>query len=80
MTIDTIEDETTNLKIHASICAERYKGIEETFERVHSRMDSLETKVDTIHRDVTEGNRSMRNIVIGSTVTIVLSIIGLIVC
>jgi len=68
----SLADESKDLTVHVNVCAERYRGIEERFE-------SLENKVDTIHTDVTEGNKTTRNIVIASTVTIVLSILGLIV-
>lgn len=78
MTIDTIEDETTNLKIHASICAERYKGIEETFQRVDKRMDSLEHKIDDVRRDVQDGNKATRNTLIGGIASIVVALIGVI--
>lgn len=74
----TVEDESTDLKLHAHLCAERYKGIGDQFQRFEQRMDSLENKMDTLHKDFVEANKSMRSTIITTFGSVLVALIGLI--
>jgi len=73
-----LEDESTDLKLHAHLCSERYQGIQEQFESLEKRIENVDRKVDQVFDTLTEGNKSMRNTIITSAVTIVVCLIGVI--
>lgn len=73
-----VKTEAEDLNLHVRLCAERYNGIQKEFERVTQRMDKLESKVDGIHKEVLDGNKSLKSVIIGTTGTVVAGILGLI--
>jgi len=72
-----IRTEFNDLNLHATLCAERYKGIQDTFERLENRMEKVETKVDSIHTDFTEGQKSMKTTIITTFGSVLVALIGL---
>ena len=64
--------EKENLEAHVDLCEQRYKNLE-------SRMQSIETKVEYIHKDIVEGQKSMTKVIIGAAGTIVAGLLSTIV-
>jgi hypothetical protein len=73
-----LQDESVDLKLHTHLCAERYQGIQNQFERLETRMDSFDTKMDELSRDYNDGNKSLKNTLVTTGGTIIVSIIGVI--
>jgi len=69
--IETTKLERENLEAHVDLCAQRYQILE-------ARLNTIETKVESIHADITKGNQSMSKVIISSTGTIVAGLLGLI--
>ena len=55
--------EKKNLEAHVDLCAQRYEVLE-------SRLTKIEEKVEHIHKDITEGQKSMTKVLIGTAGTI----------
>lgn len=70
--INTTELEKTSLEAHVDLCAIRYKNLDD-------RMTKIEKKVELIHVDITEGQKSMTKVLIGSAGTIVAGLLSTIV-
>ena len=70
--IPTTALEKTSLEAHVDLCALRYKNLDD-------RLSTLEEKVDDIHKDITEGQKSMTKVLIGSAGTIVAGLLSTIV-
>ena len=70
--IPTTSLEKQSLEAHVDLCALRY-------EQLDSRLTNLETKVDTIHKDITDGQKSMTKVLIGAAGTIVAGLLSTIV-
>lgn len=70
--ITTTELEKTSLEAHVDLCAIRYKNLDD-------RMTKIEQKVELIHEDITEGQKSMTKVLIGSAGTIVAGLLSTIV-
>jgi len=64
--------EKENLEAHVELCRQRY----ETLER---RLSNIENKVEDIRSEVTNGNKSMVKVIIGSTGTIVAGLLSTII-
>ena len=64
--------EKENLEAHVELCRQRY----ETLER---RLSNIENKVEDIRTEVTNGNKSMVKVIIGSTGTIVAGLLSTII-
>ena len=64
--------EKKNLEAHVDLCAIRYQNLD-------NRMDKIEKKVEAIHEDITEGQKSMTKVLIGSAGTIVAGLLSTIV-
>ena len=69
---DTTEYEREHLEAHVDLCAIRYQNLD-------NRMDKIEKKVEAIHEDITEGQKSMTKVLIGSAGTIVAGLLSTIV-
>lgn len=67
--ISDIENES--LPAHTAICAQRYK-------QVDLRLISLETKMDAIQKDILEGQKSLKTVIINSSASIVVTLLGII--
>ena len=70
--IKTTNLERENLEAHVDLCAQRYQILE-------ARLNTIETKVESIHADMQKGNQSMSKVIISSAGTIVAGLLGLIV-
>jgi len=78
MSQTALKDETTDLKLHAHLCAERYQGIQDHFDNLERRMDRVEGKVDLLKDEINNGNKTMKSTVIGAAVSIVVAMIGMV--
>lgn len=76
--MEHLADETTDLKLHTHLCAERYKGIQETFEQLETRIEKVEGKIDDLKQDYHNGNRSLKTTFITTGGSILVAIIGVI--
>lgn len=65
----TTELERENLAAHVDLCALRY-------EQLDDRLTILETKVDSIHKDITEGQKSMTKVLIGTAGTVIAGLLS----
>ena len=64
--------EKENLEAHVDLCAQRYEVLE-------SRLTKIEDKVENIHADMLEGQKSMQKVLIGTAGTIVAGLLSTIV-
>ena len=64
--------EKENLEAHVDLCQQRYENLE-------SRLTAVEKKLEHVHQDVQNGNKSMINVIIGATGTIVAGLLSTIV-
>ena len=64
--------ERENLEAHVDLCQQRYENLE-------GRLSKIETKVDSIHKDVVEGQKSMTKVLIGAAGTIVAGLLSTII-
>jgi|TARA_B100001741_G_scaffold298412_1_gene283965 hypothetical protein len=64
--------ERENLEAHVDLCQQRYEALE-------GRLTKIESKVDSIHKDVVEGQKSMTKVIIGAAGTIVAGLLSTIV-
>lgn len=76
--MEHLADESVDLKLHTHLCAERYRGIQEQFVRLETRMDSVDSKIDELHRDYNDGNKSLKTTLITTGGSIIVAIIGVI--
>lgn len=63
----TLEKE--NLEAHVDLCALRY-------EQLDTRLTNVEEKIDIIHKDITEGQKSMTKVLIGTAGTIIAGLLS----
>jgi len=61
--------ERENLEAHVDLCAQRYEVLE-------GRLTNLENKVDAIHKDITEGQKSMTKVLIGTAGTVIAGLLS----
>jgi len=64
--------EKESLEAHVDLCALRYQQLD-------IRLTNVETKIDSIHKDITEGQKSMTKVLIGTAGTIVAGLLSTIV-
>jgi len=64
--------ERENLEAHVDLCQQRYEALE-------GRLTKIESKVDSIHKDVVEGQKSMTKVIIGAAGTIVAGLLSTII-
>ena len=64
--------ERENLEAHVDLCEQRYNNLE-------LRLSKIETKVEHIHADIRNGNKSMVKVIVGATGTIVAGLLSTIV-
>jgi len=70
--LPTTNLEKESLEAHVDLCALRYQQLD-------NRLTNLETKVNDIHEDITEGQKSMTKVIIGAAGTIVAGLLSTIV-
>ena len=66
------ELEKTNLEAHVDLCALRYEALEH-------RLTKIEDKVENIHTDIVEGQKSMTKVLIGTAGTVVAIILSIVI-
>ena len=64
--------EKESLEAHVDLCEQRYNNLE-------LRLSKIETKVEHIHADITNNNKSMTKVLIGATGTIIAGLLSTIV-
>ena len=64
--------EKESLEAHVDLCALRY-------EQLDQRLTSLEDKVDNIHEDIVEGQKSLSKVIIGTAGTVVAGVLSIVV-
>jgi len=72
MSSQPTELERTSLEAHVDLCALRYAQLD-------SRLSALENKVDEIHEDIVEGQKSLTKVVIGTAGTVIAGVLGIVV-
>lgn len=70
--VPTTSLEKQSLEAHVDLCALRYEALD-------SRLTSLENKVEDIHQDIVDGQKSMTKVLIGAAGTIVAGLLSTIV-
>jgi len=70
--VSTTSLEKENLEAHVDLCAQRYQVLE-------GRLDKIEQKVESIHEDMVDGQKSMTKVLIGTSGTIVAGLLSTIV-
>jgi peptidoglycan hydrolase CwlO-like protein len=70
--LPTTNLEKESLEAHVDLCALRYQQLD-------NRLNKLENKVEEIHEDITEGQKSMTKVLIGAAGTIVAGLLSTIV-
>jgi len=68
----TTKLERENLEAHVDLCAIRYEALE-------GRLSTVEEKIDNIHSDITEGQKSMTKVLIGTAGTVIASVLSIVV-
>lgn len=71
-TSPTTSLEKESLEAHVDLCALRYGQLDQ-------RLTELEGKVETIHNDILEGQKSMTKVIIGTAGTIIAGVLGIVV-
>lgn len=71
-TTPTTSLEKTSLEAHVDLCALRYGQLDQ-------RLSALEAKVDGVHDDILEGQKSMTKVLIGTAGTVLAGVLGVVV-
>lgn len=71
-TAPTTNLEKESLEAHVDLCALRY-------EQLDRRMTLLEEKVEDIHKDIVHGQKGLTKVIIGTTGTIIASVLTVVV-
>lgn len=70
--LPTTDLERQSLEAHVDLCALRYQQLD-------GRLTKIESKVEEIHDDIQDGNKSMIKVLIGATGTIIAGLLSTIV-
>ena len=70
--MSTTDLERTSLEAHVDLCALRYGQLDK-------RLTVLEKKVDNIHEDIIDGQKSLSRVIIGTAGTVVAGVISIII-
>ena len=68
----TTKLERESLEAHVDLCAIRYESLE-------GRLGKVETKIEDIHTDIIEGQKSMTKVLIGTAGTVVASLVSIVI-
>jgi hypothetical protein len=66
------ELERTSLEAHVDLCALRYAQLD-------GRLTNLEDKVDEMHKDIIDGQKSLTKVIIGTAGTVIAGVLGIVV-
>jgi hypothetical protein len=64
--------ERSSLEAHVDLCALRYGQLDQ-------RLTMLEEKVETVHKDIVDGQKSMTKVIIGTAGTVLAGVLGIVV-
>jgi hypothetical protein len=64
--------EKQSLEAHVDLCALRYLQLD-------TRLTHLEKKVDEMHEDIVEGQKSLTKVIIGTAGTVIAGVLGIVV-
>lgn len=64
--------EKESLEVHVELCQQRYESLD-------NRLSVIESKVDTIGKEISNGNQTMIKVLVGSAGTIVAGLLSTIV-
>lgn len=64
--------EKQSLEAHVDLCALRYLQLD-------TRLNHLEKKVEEIHDDIVEGQKSMTKVIIGTAGTVIAGVLGIVI-
>ena len=67
--LPTTSLEKESLEAHVDLCALRYANLD-------NRLNTVEEKVDAIHKDITEGQKSMTKVLIGTAGTVIAGLLS----
>lgn len=67
----TTDLEKTSLEAHVDLCALRYGQLD-------TRLTNLEEKVETIHTDIIDGQKSLTKVIITTTGTVVVGVLSIV--
>ncbi len=70
-TPSTTSLEKQSLEAHVDLCALRYLQLD-------TRLNHLEKKVESIHDDIVEGQKSMTKVIIGTAGTVLAGVLGIV--
>jgi len=71
-TTPTTNLEKQSLEAHVDLCALRYGQLDE-------RLSNLETKVDSIHEDIVNGQKSLTTVIVSTAGTVVVGVISIVI-
>lgn len=71
-TSPTTELEKTSLEAHVDLCALRYGQLDQ-------RLTSLEEKVDSVHKDIVDGQKSLTKVIIGTAGTVIAGVLSIVI-
>ena len=69
--LPTTDLEKTSLEAHVDLCALRYGQLDQ-------RLTTLEEKVDDIHKDIIEGQKSLSKVIITTAGTVVVGVLSIV--
>jgi hypothetical protein len=72
MAEQTTSLERTSLEAHVDLCALRYSQLD-------LRLTNLEKKVDDIHEDIVNGQKSLTKVIIGTAGTVIAGVISVVI-
>lgn len=72
MSNPTTSLEKQSLEAHVDLCALRYLQLD-------TRLTHLEKKVEEIHDDIVDGQKSMTKVIIGTAGTVIAGVLGIVV-
>jgi hypothetical protein len=64
--------EKQSLEAHVDLCALRYAQLD-------NRLTSLEVKVDDIHKDIVDGQKSLTKVIVGTAGTVIAGVLSIVV-
>jgi tetrahydromethanopterin S-methyltransferase subunit G len=70
--LNTTALEKQSLEAHVDLCALRYENLD-------TRLTAIEKKVETIHTDIVQGQKSITKVLVGTAGTIVASLLSIVI-
>ena len=72
MADQTTSLERTSLEAHVDLCALRYSQLD-------LRLTNLEKKVDDIHEDIVNGQKSLTKVIVGTAGTVIAGVLSVVI-